>query len=52
VTIARAAFRQPLLYFVLLGAAVFLVDLRLRKAADVVRVTDGVQHEVESELSL
>jgi hypothetical protein len=47
----RAALRQPLLYFVLVGAAVFLVDAWLRRNNDVVDVNDGVRREVAAEFA-
>lgn len=43
-------FRQPLFYFVLLGALVFVVDTWLRRAADEVVVGTSVRAELEAEL--
>lgn len=42
--------KQPLVYFVLLGAVVFVVDSWLRRAADSVDVTEAVRQEIASEL--
>lgn len=47
----RDALRQPLFYFVLVGAAVFLVDAWLRRNENVVELNDGVRREVAAELS-
>jgi hypothetical protein len=46
----RAALKQPLSYFMLLGAAVFIVDLGLRSRADEVLVSAAVRDEVAAEL--
>ncbi len=46
---SRAALRQPLPYFVLAGAIVFLVDTWLRQRDTVIQITGGVRREVAAE---
>lgn len=46
----RAAVKEPLLHFVLLGAAVFLVDARLRHEAESVHVSAEVRRDIASRL--
>lgn len=46
----RAATRQPLVYFVLLGAALFVVDAALRRSTNEVVVSPAVRDEVTTQL--
>jgi PPIC-type PPIASE domain len=44
------SFKQPLLYFVLLGAIVFAVDAWLRREAEVITIGPTVRAELDAEL--
>lgn len=46
----RVALGQPVVYFIALGVAVFVVDTWLRRADDLVEVTPTVRSEVVAEL--
>lgn len=46
----RVALEQPVVYFIALGVAVFVVDTWLRRANDLVKVTPTVRSEVVAEL--
>ena len=48
----RVLAREPLLYFLLVGTAVFLVDARLRREYVSVRVSDDVRRDVAARLSV
>jgi hypothetical protein len=50
VSLVRTALRQPLFYFVLLGAAVFAIDAGLRGGSERVLVSPGARAEVRAEL--
>lgn len=49
-SLVRSALRQPLVYFVLLGATVFAVDAALRPARNI-QVSEAVENEVLAELA-